>query len=121
MNIASLSFKKKKKKRLEDVAARYRKERQAARTQLKTTEVELSRLRQAANDTLDSNACLLAKIDQLQATDAITIARERDEAQSALNDAIAHSKSAMAKQVSRYQHLFFFFFFFRIRGVPLAL
>ncbi|KAF8698238.1 hypothetical protein AX14_001175 [Amanita brunnescens Koide BX004] len=91
--------------RLEDVAACYRKERQAARTQLKTTEVELSRLRQAANDTLDSNARLLAKIDQLQATDAITIARERDEAQSALNDAIAHSKSAMAKQVSRYQHL----------------
>ncbi|KAF8710169.1 hypothetical protein AX14_013335 [Amanita brunnescens Koide BX004] len=91
--------------RLEDVAARYRKERNAARTQLKTTEAELSRLRQAANDTLDSNARLLAEIDQLRATDAVTIARERDEAQSALKDAIAHSKTAMAKQVSRYQHL----------------
>ncbi|KAF8662341.1 hypothetical protein AX14_007088, partial [Amanita brunnescens Koide BX004] len=92
--------------RLESTAQRYRNERQAARTQLKTTEAELSRLRQAANDTLDSNACLLTEIDQLRATDAIAIARERDEAQLALRDAIAHSKSAMAKQVSRYQHLF---------------
>ena len=91
--------------RLEDVSARYRNEQKAARTQLKTTEAELSCLRQAANDTLDSNARLLAKIDQLQATDAVSAARERDEAQSALKDAIAHSKSAMAKQVSRYQHL----------------
>ncbi|KAF8700303.1 hypothetical protein AX14_000779 [Amanita brunnescens Koide BX004] len=91
--------------RLEDVSARYRNERKAARTQLRTTEAELSRLRQAANDTLDSNAHLLTEIDQLRATDAVSIARERDEAQSALKDAIAHSKSAMAKQVSRYQHL----------------
>ncbi|KAF8673522.1 hypothetical protein AX14_005363 [Amanita brunnescens Koide BX004] len=92
--------------RLESTAQRYRNERQAARTQLKTNEAELSRLRQAANDTLDSNARLLAEIDQLRATDAIATARERDEAQLALKDAIAHSKSAMAKQVSRYQHLF---------------
>ena len=91
--------------RLEAVSARYRSERQAARTQLKTTEAELSRLRQAANDTLDSNARLLSEIDQLRATDAVTIARERDEAQAALKDAIAHSKAAMAKQVSMYQHL----------------
>ncbi|KAF8685385.1 hypothetical protein AX14_004027, partial [Amanita brunnescens Koide BX004] len=92
--------------RLETTAQRYRNERQAARTQLKTNEAELSRLRQAANDTLDSNARLLAEIDQLRATDAIATARERDEAQLALKDAIAHSKSAMARQVSRYQHLF---------------
>ena len=92
--------------RLESTAQRYRAERQSARMQLKTTEAELSRLRQAANDTLDSNARLLAEIDQLRATDAIAIAQERDEAQLALKDAIAHSKSAMAKQVSRYQHLF---------------
>ncbi|KAF8700884.1 hypothetical protein AX14_000636 [Amanita brunnescens Koide BX004] len=92
--------------RLESTAQRYRAERQSARTQLKTTEAELSRLRQAANNTLDSNARLLAEIDQLRATDAIAIAQERDEAQLALKDAIAHSKSAMAKQVSRYQHLF---------------
>ena len=92
--------------RLESTAQRYRNERQAARTQLRTTEAELSRLRQAANDTLDSNARLLTEIDQLRATDAVAIARERDEAQLALKDAIAHSKSAMAKQVSRYQHLF---------------
>ncbi|KAF8660080.1 hypothetical protein AX14_007479, partial [Amanita brunnescens Koide BX004] len=72
--------------RLEDVSARYRNERNASRTQLKTTEAELSRLRQAANDTLDT-------------------IRERDEAQSALKDAVTHSKAAMAKQVSRYQHL----------------
>ncbi|KAF8703916.1 hypothetical protein AX14_014105 [Amanita brunnescens Koide BX004] len=91
--------------RLEGVSARYRSERQAARTQLKTTEAELSRLRQAANDTLDSNARLLTDIDQLQATDAVSAARERDEAQVALKDAIAHSKMAMAKQVSQYQHL----------------
>ena len=91
--------------RLEEVSARYRSERQAARTQLRTTEAELSRLRQAANDTLDSNARLLSEIDQLRATDAIATARERDEAQLALKDAIAHSKAAMAKQVSRYQHL----------------
>ena len=91
--------------RLEGVSARYRSERQAARTQLKTTEAELSRLRQAANDTLDSNARLLTEIDQLRATDAVAAARERDEAQLALKDAIAHSKAAMAKQVSRYQHL----------------
>ncbi|KAF8657391.1 hypothetical protein AX14_007888 [Amanita brunnescens Koide BX004] len=51
--------------RLEGVSARYRSEQQAARTQLKTTEAELSRLRQAANDTLDSNARLLTEIDQL--------------------------------------------------------
>ncbi|KAF8703057.1 hypothetical protein AX14_014245 [Amanita brunnescens Koide BX004] len=92
--------------RLEATASRYRNERQATRAQLKTTEAELSRLRQAANDTLDSNARLLTEIDQLWATDAVTIARKRDEAQLALKDAIAHSKSAMAKQVSRYQHLF---------------
>ncbi|KAF8675173.1 hypothetical protein AX14_005179 [Amanita brunnescens Koide BX004] len=90
---------------LEDVSARYQNERKAARTQLKTTEAELSRLRQAANDTLDSNARLLTKIDQLQATDAVSAVWEHDEAQSALKDAIAHSKSAMAKQVSRYQQL----------------
>ena len=41
----------------------------------------------------------------MRATDAISAIRERDEAQLALKDAIAHSKSAMAKQVSRYQHL----------------
>ncbi|KAF8687850.1 hypothetical protein AX14_003640 [Amanita brunnescens Koide BX004] len=92
--------------RLESTAQRYRNERQAARTQLKTTEAELSRLRQAANDTLDSNARLLAEIDQLRATDAIVMAREQDEARLALQNAIAHSKSSMAKQVSRYQHLF---------------
>ena len=92
--------------RLESTAQCYRNERQAARTQLRTTEAELSRLRQATNDTLDSNACLLTEIDQLRTTDAVAIARERDEAQLALKDAIAHSKSAMAKQVSRYQHLF---------------
>ena len=91
--------------RLEDVAARYRGERQAVRAQLKTTEAELSRLRQAANDTLDSNARLLAKIDQLQATDAIAAIRERDEARSALNDAVALSKASLAKQVARYQQL----------------
>jgi hypothetical protein len=91
--------------RLEDVAARYRSERQAARTQLKTTEVELSRLRQAANDTLDSNARLLTKIDQLQSTDAIVAIRERDEARSALQDAIAQSKTTLAKQLARYQQL----------------
>ncbi|KAF8637495.1 hypothetical protein AX14_010301 [Amanita brunnescens Koide BX004] len=90
---------------LEEVSARYRNEQKAARTQLKTTEAELSRLRQATNDTLDSNACLLTEIDQLRTTDAISAIRERDEAQLALKDAIAHSKSAMAKQVSRYQHL----------------
>jgi hypothetical protein len=86
--------------RLESTAQRYRTERQSARMQLKTTETELSRLRQAANDTLDSNARLLAEIDQLRATDAVAIAQERDKAQLALKDAIAHSKSAMAKQVS---------------------
>ena len=91
--------------RLEEVSARYRSERQAARMQVKTTETELSRLRQAANETLDSNARLLMEIDQLRATDAIVAVRERDEAQLALKDAIAHSKAAMAKQVSRYQHL----------------
>ena len=73
--------------------------------QVKTTETELLRLRQAANETLDSNARLLMEIDQLRATDAIVAVRERDEAQLALKDAIAHSKAAMAKQVSRYQHL----------------
>ena len=92
--------------RLESTAQRYRTERQSARTQLKTTEAELSRLRQAANDTLDSNARLLGEIDQLRATDAVAIAQERDEAQLALKNAIVHSKAAMAKQVSRYQHLF---------------
>ncbi|KAF8691042.1 hypothetical protein AX14_002829 [Amanita brunnescens Koide BX004] len=91
--------------RLETVSARYRNERNATCTQLKTTETELSRLRQAANDTLDSNARLLTEIDQLRATDAIVVARERDEAQLALKDAVAHAKTAMAKQVSRYQHL----------------
>ncbi|KAF8675289.1 hypothetical protein AX14_005152, partial [Amanita brunnescens Koide BX004] len=91
--------------RLEGVAARYRNERQAARTQLKTTEVELSRLRQAANDTLDSNARLLTKIDQLQSTDAIAAIRERDEARSALQGAIAQSKTTLAKQLARYQQL----------------
>ncbi|KAF8698522.1 hypothetical protein AX14_001127, partial [Amanita brunnescens Koide BX004] len=92
--------------RLEATATRYRNERQTARAQLKTTEAELSCLRQAANETLDSNARLLSEIDQLRATDAVTIARERDEAQVALKDAIAHAKSTLAKQVSRYQHLF---------------
>ena len=98
--------------RLEQVAARYRDERKSARehlkatnAQLKTTEAELSQLRQAANDTLDSNARLLAEIDQLRATDAIVMVRERDEARTALTDAVAHSKAAMSKQVSRYQHL----------------
>ena len=98
--------------RLEQVAARYRDERKSAREQLKatnaqlrTTETELSRLRQAANDTLDSNARLLTEIDQLRATDAIVAVRERDEARTALNDVVAHSKAAMAKQVSLYQHL----------------
>ena len=90
---------------LETVSARYRNERNATRTQLRTTDAELSRLRQAANDTLDSNARLLTKIDQLQSTDAVAATRERDEAQLALKDAIAHAKTAMAKQVSRYQHL----------------
>ncbi|KAF8678990.1 hypothetical protein AX14_004613, partial [Amanita brunnescens Koide BX004] len=103
---------KKEINRLEEVSTRYRNERKAARAQLTTTEAELSRLRQAANDTLDSNARLLAEIDQLRSTDAVAIARERDEAQqglnkarTALNNVITHSKSAMAKQVSRYQHL----------------
>ncbi|KAF8670646.1 hypothetical protein AX14_005829 [Amanita brunnescens Koide BX004] len=91
--------------RLEEVLAHYRNERKAARTQLKTTEAELSRLRQATNDTLDSNARLLMEIDQLRATDAVVAIRERDEAQLALKDAVAHSKTIMAKQVSRYQHL----------------
>ena len=116
---------------LEATAVRYRNERKAAWTQLKTTETELSRLRQATNDTLDSNARLLTEIDQLRATDAVTVAHERDEALLALKDATAHAKSSMAKQVSCYQHLlsiaeernlrlqelekeaiFFFFFFF---------
>ena len=57
--------------RLETVSARYRNEQNATRTQLKTTEAELSRLRQAANDTLDSNARLLTEIDQLRTTDAV--------------------------------------------------
>ena len=91
--------------RLEATATRYRSERQTARAQLKTTESELSRLRQAANETLDSNARLITEIDQLRATNAVTIARERDEAQAALKDAIALSKSTLAKQTSRYQHL----------------
>ncbi|KAF8625393.1 hypothetical protein AX14_011625 [Amanita brunnescens Koide BX004] len=91
--------------RLEATASRYRSERQTARAQLKTNEAELSRLRQAANETLDSNARLLTEIDQLRATDAVAIARERDEAQAALKDAIALSKSTLAKQASRYQHL----------------
>ena len=91
--------------RLEGVSARYRSKRQTARTQLRTNEAELSRLRQAANKTLDSNARLLLEIDQLRATNALTTARERDEAQLALKDAVAHAKAAMAKQVSRYQHL----------------
>ncbi|KAF8694319.1 hypothetical protein AX14_002087 [Amanita brunnescens Koide BX004] len=91
--------------RLEGVAARYKSERKSAREQLRTTEAELSRLRQAANDTLDSNARLLVEIDQLRATDAIAVTRERDEARAALNDVVAHSKTAMSKQISRYQHL----------------
>ncbi|KAF8708885.1 hypothetical protein AX14_013545 [Amanita brunnescens Koide BX004] len=91
--------------RLESVAQRYRNERQAARTQLKTTETELSCLRQAANDTLDSNARLLTEIDQLRATDAVAIARECNEAQLALKDAVAHSKATLAKQFTRYEHL----------------
>ena len=57
--------------RLEEVSARYRNERKAARAQLRTTEAELSHLQQAANDTLDSNARLLTEIDQLCATDAV--------------------------------------------------
>ncbi|KAF8677784.1 hypothetical protein AX14_004803 [Amanita brunnescens Koide BX004] len=91
--------------RLEGVAARYKSERKSAREQLRTTEAELSRLRQAANDTLDSNARLLIEIDQLRATDAATVTHERDEARAALNDVVAHSKTAMSKQISRYQHL----------------
>ena len=91
--------------RLEQVAARYRGERKSAREQLKTTEAELSRLRQAANDTLDSNARLLTEIDQLCATDAVAAIRDRDDARDALNNIAAHAKTAMAKQVSRYQHL----------------
>ena len=91
--------------RLEAVSARYRNERNTSRTQLRTTDAELSRLRQAANDTLDSNARLLTEIDQLRTTDAVVAARERDEAQLALEDAVAHAKTAMAKQLSRYQHL----------------
>ena len=91
--------------RLEQVAARYKGERKSAREQLRTTEAELSRLRQAANETLDSNARLLTEIDQLRATDAITAVQERDEARTALNEVVAHSKTAMSKQVSRYQHL----------------
>ncbi|KAF8656462.1 hypothetical protein AX14_008066, partial [Amanita brunnescens Koide BX004] len=91
--------------RLEDVSARYRNERNATRSHLKTTEAELSRLRQAANDTLDSNARLLTKIDELQATDAVNAIRERDLAHQALNDAIAHSKTTLAKQLARYQQL----------------
>ena len=91
--------------RLEDVSARYRSERNAMRAHLKTTEAELSRLRQAANDTLDSNARLLTKIDELQSTDAVLAVRERDLAQQALNDAIALSKTTLAKQASRYQQL----------------
>ena len=91
--------------RLEDVSARYRSERNATRAHLKTTEAELSRLRQAANDTLDSNARLLTKIDELQSTDAILAVRERDLAQQALKDAIALSKTTLAKQASRYQQL----------------
>ncbi|KAF8665189.1 hypothetical protein AX14_006626, partial [Amanita brunnescens Koide BX004] len=51
--------------RLESIAQRYRNERQAARTQLRTNESELSRLRQAANDTLDSNARLLTEIQPI--------------------------------------------------------
>ncbi|KAF8661217.1 hypothetical protein AX14_007269, partial [Amanita brunnescens Koide BX004] len=90
---------------LEQVAACYKGERKSAREQLKTTEAELSRLRQAANDTLDSNARLLTEIDQLRATDAVNAVHERDEARLALNDVVAHSKTAMSKQVSRYQHL----------------
>ena len=91
--------------RLEAVSLQYRSERQAARTQLKTTKTELSRLRQAANDTLDSNARLLTEIDQLRATDAVAAIRERDESRSALKDTIALSKAAMAKQTSRYKQL----------------
>ena len=72
---------------------------------MKTTEAELSRLRQAANDTLDSNARLLTKIDELQATDAVNAVRERDLAHQALNDAIAQSKTTLAKQLARYQQL----------------
>ena len=41
----------------------------------------------------------------MRTTDAVVAARERDEAQLALKDAIAHAKATMAKQVSRYQHL----------------
>ncbi|KAF8702357.1 hypothetical protein AX14_014405 [Amanita brunnescens Koide BX004] len=91
--------------RLEDVSARYRNERNTARTHLRTTEAELTRLRQAANDTLDSNARLLTKIDELQATDAVNAVRERDLARQALDDAIAHSKATLAKQLARYQQL----------------
>ncbi|KAF8703678.1 hypothetical protein AX14_014151 [Amanita brunnescens Koide BX004] len=91
--------------RLEAVSARYRSERKSAREQLRTTEAELSRLRQAANDTVDSNARLLTEIDQLRATDAVTAVHERDEARAALNDVVVQSKAGMAKQVSRYQHL----------------
>ena len=91
--------------RLEGVAARYKSERKSAREQLRTMEAELSRLRQVANNTLDSNARLLIEIDQLRATDAVIATHERDETRVALNDVIAHSKAVMSKQVSRYQHL----------------
>ena len=91
--------------RLEEVSARYRNEQKAAHAQLRTTKAELSHLQQAANDTLDSNARLLTEIDQLRATDAVAAIREWDEAQATLHDAIAHSKAAMSKQTSRYQHL----------------
>lgn len=91
--------------RLEAAATRYRNERKAARERVKTTEAELSRLRQAANDTLDSNARLLIEVDQLRATDANSAVKERDEARASLTEAIAHSKAAMSKQVSRYQQL----------------
>ncbi|KAF8697270.1 hypothetical protein AX14_001389 [Amanita brunnescens Koide BX004] len=107
MNDAFRYFPKAEKEidRLEAVSSWYRDERKAARLQLRTAEAELSRLRQAANDTLDSNARLLGEIDQLRATDAIAAFRERDEARAALNDAISISKASMAKQLSRYQQL----------------
>ena len=107
MNSAFRYFPKAEKEidRLEEVSARYRNEHKATRLQLRTAETELSRLRQAANDTLDSNARLLGEIDQLRGTDAVAALHERDEARTTLNDAISISKTSMAKQLSRYQHL----------------
>ena len=47
----------------------------------------------------------MVQVQDATTTDAVVAAREHDEAQLALKDAIAHAKATMAKQVSRYQHL----------------